>query len=64
MEAWRGVARGIFRSTDSGEHWENITYNLGPDLTVWGITVSPHDGTVWLATDYGNWKLPPRPYTE
>jgi photosystem II stability/assembly factor-like uncharacterized protein len=56
---WRGTARGIFRSTDSGEHWENINGNLGPDLTVWAITVSPHDGTVWLGTDYGNWKLPP-----
>jgi hypothetical protein len=58
-ECWRGMARGIFRSTDYGDHWENITGNLGPDLTVWAITVSPHDGTVWLGTDYGNWKLPP-----
>jgi photosystem II stability/assembly factor-like uncharacterized protein len=56
--SWRGVARGVFRSTDGGEHWENITGNLGPDLTVWAITVSPHDGTVWLGTDYGDWKLP------
>lgn len=56
--AWRGVAKGIFRSTDFGQHWENITRNLGPDLTVWAITVSPHDGTVWLGTDYGNWRLP------
>jgi ligand-binding sensor domain-containing protein len=55
--SWRGTARGISRSTDRGEHWENITRNLGPDLTVWAITVSPHDGTVWLGTDYGNWKL-------
>lgn len=54
---WRGVAKGIFRSTDYGEHWQNITGNLSPDLTVWAITVSPHDGTVWLGTDYGNWKL-------
>ncbi|OGV90582.1 MAG: hypothetical protein A3K19_24350 [Lentisphaerae bacterium RIFOXYB12_FULL_65_16] len=55
--SWRGTARGIFRSVDRGEHWENITRNLGPELTVWAITVSPHDGTVWLGTDYGNWKL-------
>jgi len=61
-ECWRGVAAGIFRSTDSGQTWENISLNLGPELTVWAITVSPHDGTVWLATDYGNWKLPPGPY--
>ncbi len=54
---WRGIARGIFRSTDYGEHWENITGNLGPELTVWAITVSPYDGTVCLGTDYGNWKL-------
>jgi photosystem II stability/assembly factor-like uncharacterized protein len=63
-EAWKGVARGIFRSTDGGRSWKNISLNLGPDLTVWAITVSPHDGTVWLATDYGNWKLPPGPYAE
>ncbi len=60
-ECWRGIARGIFRSTDYGDHWENISGNLGPDLTVWAITVSPHDGTVWLGTDCGNWKLPPSP---
>ena len=55
---WRGVARGIFRSTDSGRTWQNISGNLGPDLTVWAITVSPHDSTVWLGTAYGNWRLP------
>jgi photosystem II stability/assembly factor-like uncharacterized protein len=59
-ESWRGVARGIFRSTDYGDHWENITGNLGPDLTVWAITVSPYDGTVWLGTDYGNWRNLPK----
>lgn len=62
MECWRGLAGGIFRSTDSGQTWENINLNFGSGLTVWAITVSPHDGTVWLATDYGNWKLPPGPY--
>lgn len=60
---WRGVARGIFRSTDYGKHWKNITGNLGPDLTVWAITVNPHDGTVWLGTDYGNWRLAARKKT-
>ncbi len=61
-ESWRGISAGIFRSTDSGQSWENVSLNLGPELTVWAISVSPHDGTVWLATDYGNWKLPPGPY--
>ncbi|MCF6310840.1 MAG: hypothetical protein L3J39_00155 [Verrucomicrobiales bacterium] len=55
--SWRGLARGIFRSTDSGSSWKNISGNLGPDLNVWSIAVSPHDSTVWLGTDYGNWRL-------
>ena len=55
---WRGAARGIFRSTDRGQTWHNISGNLGPDLTVWAISVSPHDGAVWLGTDYGNWRAP------
>lgn len=54
---WRGTARGVYMSDDYGASWRNITANLGPDLTVWAITVSPHDGTVWLGTDYGNWRL-------
>ena len=54
---WRGAARGISRSTDYGRTWHNINGNLGPDLTVWAITVSPHDSSVWLGTDYGNWRL-------
>ncbi|MFK5920797.1 MAG: hypothetical protein QM496_01350 [Verrucomicrobiota bacterium] len=55
--SWRGIARGIFRSTDSGHSWKNISANLGPGLTVWAISVSPHDSSVWLGTDYGNWVL-------
>lgn len=55
--SWTGAARGIFRSTDHGKTWASISGNLGPDLTVWAVTVSPHDGTVWLGTDYGNWRL-------
>lgn len=54
----QAFANGIFRSTNYGEHWENITGNLGTELNVWAITVSPHDGTVWLGTDYGNCSLP------
>lgn len=57
--SWRGVARGIFRSSDKGATWEWINGNLGPDLTVHAISISPHDGTVWLGTDYGNWRMRP-----
>jgi len=55
--SWRGAARGIFRSTDYGRTWNNVNRNLGPALTVWSIAVSPHDSTVWLGTDYGNWRM-------
>jgi len=57
----RGHSNGIFRSTDYGTSWQNITYNLGPDLTVWSISISPHDGTAYLGSSHGTWKLPP-PY--
>jgi len=30
---------------------------LGPWLTVWGLSVNPHDGTVYIGTDYGTWRL-------
>ncbi len=57
----RGHSNGIFRSEDFGESWENITYNLGPDITIWSVSVSPHDGTVYLGSSHGTWKLSP-PY--
>ncbi len=55
---WEGRSGGISRSTDSGMTWEDITGNLGPWLTVWGLSVNPHDGTVFVSTDYGTWRLP------
>lgn len=55
--SWVGRAGGIFRSTDFGETWTNIIGNLGPYLTVWKIVVSPHDGTVFISSDYGTWRL-------
>lgn len=57
----KGHSNGIFRSVDYGNTWENITYNLGPEFTVWSIAVSPYDGTVYVGSSHGTWKLPP-PY--
>lgn len=51
-----GQGNGVFRSTDGGGTWTNITANLGPELTPWGLTVSPYDGTVYVATSQGTWK--------
>lgn len=57
----KGHSNGIFRSTNYGNTWENITYNLEQPFSVWSISVSPHDGTVHLGSSHGTWKLPP-PY--
>jgi photosystem II stability/assembly factor-like uncharacterized protein len=57
----KGHSNGIFRSVDYGKTWENITYNLGTEFTVWSISVSPHDGIVYLGSSHGTWKLLP-PY--
>lgn len=54
-----GHANGLFRSTNGGTIWTNITGNLGPEITVWGVTVNPYDSYVFVATDRGTWKYPP-----
>ena len=56
-ENWNGLSGGVFMSRDYGDTWIEITGNLGPMLTVWAITVSPADSSVWIATDYGSWRL-------
>jgi uncharacterized surface protein with fasciclin (FAS1) repeats len=56
-----GQSNGIFRSTDYGATWQNISYNLGPEFNAFGIGVNPHNGYVYLGSYHGTWKLPP-PY--
>ena len=56
---WKGPGLGVFRSTDYGESWENINWNMPTDFNVWSISVSPYDSTVWLGTDHGNWRMNP-----
>lgn len=53
---WRGAGRGVYRSTDHGRTWRNLNLNLGDDLTIWSISVTPN-GTAWLGTDHGTFKL-------
>jgi photosystem II stability/assembly factor-like uncharacterized protein len=52
-----GQSNGIFRSRDRGVTWENITSNLGPELTVWSVQISPVDSAVYIGTSLGTFRL-------
>ena len=52
----RGQSNGIFRSTDGGITWKNISWNLGPELSVGSVSVSPLDSAVYIGTSLGTWK--------
>jgi photosystem II stability/assembly factor-like uncharacterized protein len=58
-----GASNGIFRSVDNGNTWENITGNIGPELEVNSVAVSPTDGSVYLGTYRGTWKYRPSSLT-
>lgn len=51
-----GQSNGVFRSTDRGLSWNNMNHNLGPELTVWAVEVSPLDGSIYLGTSLGTWR--------
>lgn len=51
-----GVAGGVYRSSNYGLTWENYNLNLGTELSVWGLAVTP-SGDLWLGTDYGDFRL-------
>jgi len=51
-----GVAGGVYRSTDYGVTWQNYNLNLGTELAIWGISITP-SGEAWLGTDHGNFRL-------
>lgn len=60
MCLWGGET--VWRSTDGGATWENITRNL-PRLAVGGLVVSPHTGELFRGNVDGTYVLPP-PYEE
>ena len=53
----RGQSNGIFRSSDKGLTWKNITNNLGPELSVWSIKINPYSGDVYIGTSRGTYRL-------
>ncbi|MCF6157330.1 MAG: hypothetical protein E3K32_01885 [wastewater metagenome] len=57
-----GQSNGVFRSTDYGVTWHNVSYNIGPEININALNVNPHTGHVFAGSYHGVWKLPP-PYT-
>lgn len=55
-----GNSSGIFRSTDYGNNWINITRDyFGVHLNIDSLIVNPWDSYVYMGSMRGNWKLPP-----
>lgn len=47
----------VFRTTDGGQNWVNITSNL-PDSPAWTVRVNPRSGDVFIGNDLGVYVLP------
>lgn len=57
-----GQSNGVFRSTDYGATWQNVSFNIGPEININAISVNPVTGYAYAGSYHGVWKLPP-PYT-
>jgi photosystem II stability/assembly factor-like uncharacterized protein len=54
-DATPGTITRIFRSTDLGDSWQETTFDVEPNSTIWGFGVHPSDPElVFAATKYGN----------
>lgn len=55
-----GHSNGVFRSTDRGASWVNISDNLGSEFNVNSIQVNPWNGRVFIGSFAGTWwRAPP-----
>ena len=52
-------SNGIFMSTNHGDSWQNITYNLGQELIPLAISVDPHTGYLYVGSFHGTWFMSP-----
>lgn len=52
-----GQGNGVFESIDGAWSFHNITGDIGPELSVWGLKISPFDGAVYVGTSRGTYKL-------
>ncbi|HBE04548.1 MAG: hypothetical protein A2096_07845 [Spirochaetes bacterium GWF1_41_5] len=56
LNHYKGRSSGILRSLDGGSTWKNITYELAP-INAWMVSVNPHDGTAYIGTDNGVFRM-------
>jgi photosystem II stability/assembly factor-like uncharacterized protein len=58
VEDWFGTEAKIYKSTNGGESWQDISSNLPADMAIWGIAISPSDNNVvYIGVDgYGVYK--------
>ena len=53
-----GLAGGrLFRSTDAGRSWTDISGNL-PLIPTWKVAIDPRSNTAYVGNDDGVWQLP------
>ncbi|MDG6026013.1 MAG: hypothetical protein E3K40_04710 [Candidatus Brocadia sp.] len=56
---YKGASNGVFRSTDYGDTWSNVSGNLTTWFSPNCLTVNPYNGYVYVGSFFGTWKLPP-----
>jgi photosystem II stability/assembly factor-like uncharacterized protein len=54
----KGPGNGVFRSGDGGLSWSEAGSGLPSFLEVWGLAISPFDGSVYAGTSLGTFRLP------
>lgn len=54
-----GQSNGIFRSTDGGNTWTKILFNLGDRFPVEGMSVNPHNGYIYIGGKAGSMRMAP-----
>lgn len=52
-----GNGNGVFMSVDNGRTWKDMNLNLSPGITVFAVKVSPFDGSVYIGTSFGTFRL-------
>lgn len=52
-----GNGNGVFSSADNGRSWKDMNLNLSPGMTIFAVKVSPFDGSAYIGTSFGTFRL-------